>query len=79
MKVVALLTGRGNNTLKDKNVLDILGHPVLYYPAHATRQVDIIDGFFVVAMMKKYFLQQKKRDINELFVQLNWHLLQHSM
>lgn len=46
MKVVALLTGRGNNTLKDKNVLDILGHPVLYYPAHATRQVDIIDGFF---------------------------------
>ena len=32
MKVTALLTGRGNNTLKDKNILDILGHPVLYYP-----------------------------------------------
>ena len=27
MKVTALLTGRGNNTLKDKNILDILGHP----------------------------------------------------
>lgn len=33
--VTALLTGRGNNTLKDKNILDILGHPVLYYPAKA--------------------------------------------
>jgi CMP-N,N'-diacetyllegionaminic acid synthase len=33
MKVTALLTGRGNNTLKDKNVLDVLGNPVLYYPA----------------------------------------------
>ncbi len=36
MKIVALLTGRGNNTLKDKNILDVLGHPVLYYPAKAT-------------------------------------------
>ena len=35
MKTTALLTGRVNNTLKDKNVLDILGKPVLYYPAHA--------------------------------------------
>ena len=35
MKVTALLTGRGNNTLKDKNVLEILGKPVLYYPAIA--------------------------------------------
>lgn len=35
MKITALLTGRGNNTLKDKNVLDILGKPVLYYPANA--------------------------------------------
>ena len=33
MKTIALLTGRGNNTLKDKNILDILGHPVMYYPA----------------------------------------------
>lgn len=35
MKVTALLTGRGNNTLKDKNVLDVFGKPVLYYPAFA--------------------------------------------
>lgn len=46
MKVAALLTGRGNNSLKDKNVLDILGHPVLYYPAHAGRMSKTIDSFY---------------------------------
>lgn len=35
MKTIALLTGRGNNSLKDKNVIDVLGNPVLYYPANA--------------------------------------------
>lgn len=35
MNVCCLMTGRGNNTLKDKNVLDVLGHPVLYYGGNA--------------------------------------------
>ncbi len=42
MKITALLTGRGNNTLKDKNVLDILGKPVLYYPANAAASSKLI-------------------------------------
>lgn len=46
MTVTALLTGRGNNTLKDKNVLDILGHPVLYYPAHAGAESKLIDSWY---------------------------------
>ncbi|MCI8294309.1 MAG: CMP-N-acetylneuraminic acid synthetase [Lachnospiraceae bacterium] len=46
MKVIALLTGRGNNTLKDKNILDVLGHPVLYYPAHAARTAKTIDAYY---------------------------------
>ena len=46
MKVYALLTGRGNNTLKDKNVLDCLGHPVLYYPANAARHAQTVDKLF---------------------------------
>ena len=46
MKVTALLTGRGNNTLKDKNILDVLGHPVLYYPAHAARMAKSIDDYY---------------------------------
>lgn len=46
MKIAALLTGRGNNTLKDKNILDILGHPVLYYPAHAGKMAKEIDSYY---------------------------------
>lgn len=46
MKTYALLTGRGNNTLKDKNILDCLGYPVLYYPASAARHAHTIDKLF---------------------------------
>lgn len=46
MKTIALLTGRGNNTLKDKNILDVLGRPVLYYPAHAGRKARQIGGYY---------------------------------
>jgi CMP-N-acetylneuraminic acid synthetase len=46
-RVVALLTGRGNNTLKDKNVLNVLGKPLLYYPATAARDSGVITDFFV--------------------------------
>lgn len=42
MEIVALLTGRGNNTLKDKNILDVLGHPVLYYPAIAGKNAETV-------------------------------------
>ncbi|MCI8443181.1 MAG: CMP-N-acetylneuraminic acid synthetase [Provencibacterium sp.] len=44
--VCALLTGRGNNSLKDKNVLDILGHPVLYYPGKAAAESSLIERYF---------------------------------
>ena len=47
MKVVALLTGRGNNTLKNKNILPVLGKPLLYYPAMAARACSLISDFYV--------------------------------
>lgn len=47
MNIVALLTGRGNNTLKDKNVLPVLGKPLLYYPAKAAMSVPSIKHFYV--------------------------------
>ena len=40
------MTGRGNNTLQDKNVLEILKQPVLYYPAKACRNVKNIEAFY---------------------------------
>lgn len=47
MKIVALLTGRGNNTLKDKNILPVLGKPLLYYPAMAAKSCELITDFYV--------------------------------
>lgn len=38
MKVTALLTGKGNSTLKGKNTLKICGFPTLYYPANAAKK-----------------------------------------
>ena len=46
MKIAALLTGRGNNTLKDKNVLPVLGKPLLYYPAMAAKTCNLITDFY---------------------------------
>lgn len=46
-KIVALLTGRGNNSLKDKNVFPILGKPLLSYPAQECKRVEGISSFFV--------------------------------
>ena len=47
MKVVALLTGRGNNSLKNKNIFPVLGKPLLYYPAMAARACSLISDFYV--------------------------------
>lgn len=46
MKIAALLTGRGNNTLKDKNVLPVLGHPLCQYPAMAAKNCELITKFY---------------------------------
>jgi CMP-N,N'-diacetyllegionaminic acid synthase len=47
MKIVALLNGRGNNTLKDKNVREVCGKPLLAYPAEAAKQSSLIMDFYV--------------------------------
>ena len=45
--VVALLTGRGNSTLLNKNILPVLGKPLLYYPAMAAKSCEIVTDFYV--------------------------------
>ncbi len=47
MTIAALLTGRGNNTMKDKNVRLVLGRPLLYYPAMAAKRCKFITDFYV--------------------------------
>jgi CMP-N-acetylneuraminic acid synthetase len=46
MNIVALLTGRGNNTLKDKNILPVLGRPLLHYIAMAAKKSNLINAFY---------------------------------
>jgi CMP-N,N'-diacetyllegionaminic acid synthase len=46
-RIAALLTGRGGSSLKDKNVLKILGKPLLYYPAKAALDSKLIDDYYV--------------------------------
>ena len=53
VKIAALLTGRGNNTFKDKNVYPVLGKPLLYYPSMAARACEEIDAFYVSSDDKK--------------------------
>lgn len=60
MKVTALLTGRGNNTLKDKNILDILGNPVLYYPANAARKAKLVGKLFCSSDDEKILCEAEK-------------------
>ncbi len=60
MKVYGLLTGRGNNTLKDKNVLELLGKPVLYYPANAALKSECIDKLFCSSDDEKILAEAQK-------------------
>jgi len=46
MKITALLTGKGTNTLRDKNVLRVRGKPLLFYPAMAARRSSRIERFY---------------------------------
>lgn len=47
MNICALITGRGNNTLKNKNILPVLGKPLLTYPALEASKVKDINHFYV--------------------------------
>ncbi len=60
IKVTALLTGRGNNTLSDKNIRDILGQPVLYYIANAARKAGVIDQFYCSSDDEKILIAAEK-------------------
>ncbi|MFT7507222.1 MAG: CMP-N,N'-diacetyllegionaminic acid synthase [Acidimicrobiales bacterium] len=47
LKIVALLTGRGGSSMKDKNVLPVGGHPLLSYPARAALDSVYITDYYV--------------------------------
>jgi len=45
--IVALILGRGNNTLQDKNILPVLGHPLLHWPALAAKRSKYIGRYYI--------------------------------
>ena len=46
-KIVALMIGRGGSSLKDKNILPVLGHPLLHWAAAAARRSRHIGRFYI--------------------------------
>jgi len=60
MKIYGLLTGRGNNTLKDKNVLELIGKPVLYYPANAALKAKSLEKLYCSSDDQKILSEAEK-------------------
>ena len=53
MKIIALLTGKGGSTLKDKNIVLINSIPLLGYPCKEAKKVKSIQKFYVSSENKK--------------------------
>lgn len=47
MNICCLLTGRGNNTLVDKNVLPVFGKPLVWYGANQAKRVVNNNNLFI--------------------------------
>lgn len=60
LQVTALLTGRGNNTLQDKNVLPVLGRPLLSWTAIAARRSKHITAFYASSDDEKILAEAGK-------------------
>ncbi len=52
MEIVALLTGKGSSSLKNKNLLKIKKKPILWYPCSEARKIKKIDKFFASSESK---------------------------
>lgn len=46
-RVVALMIGRGGSSLKDKNILPVLGHPLLHWAAAAAKRSKYVGRYYV--------------------------------
>lgn len=47
MKATALIIGRGNNTFENKNILPVLGRPLLQWGALAAKNSNFISDFYI--------------------------------
>jgi len=48
MKIIAIIPARGNSkSLKNKNMLELNGKPLIYHTIYAAKKSKMLDGFFV--------------------------------
>jgi len=47
MKIVALIIGRGNNTLRNKNILPVLNRPLLHWGGLAAKHSKWVNDFYI--------------------------------
>ena len=59
-KILALLTGRGGSSFKDKNIIKINNNVCLSYPCKEAKKIDFIDYFYCSSDDKKILNLSKK-------------------
>jgi CMP-N-acetylneuraminic acid synthetase len=48
MTAVAIITAKGGNqSIQDKNIINVCGKPILYYPIKAAKEASLIDDVFI--------------------------------
>lgn len=66
MQIAALLTGRGNNTLRNKNILEVLGKPLLSYPCLAAKKSKYINSFWTSSDCELILEKSRKLDFKSI-------------
>ena len=60
MNIASLIIGRGGSTLKDKNIIPILGYPLLHWTANAALKSRQINKFYISSDCKKILREGEK-------------------
>ena len=47
MRTIAIMIGRGGSSMKNKNLAQVLGHPILHWGANAARQSKHVTDFYI--------------------------------
>ena len=53
MKIIAIIPARGNSkSLKNKNMLELNGKPLIYHTIYAAKKSKMLDGFLYHQIIK---------------------------
>lgn len=66
MRIVALMIGRGGSSLKDKNVLPVLGYPLLQWAGAAAQRSQYINEYYVSSDDERILKEAEKIGYNRI-------------